>query len=202
MSAQAPAGQPEIAPGVPLHDVGGLARLRRFALESARHMRRRWYAYLPVLAIWALAYLRLFIDATPRVPVLFNWTPSLPYKVAVLRPARAPLRRGDFIVYAFAGEGVRAYPGLAGQPFFKIVRGLPGDMVSVTGRDIRINGESAGKAKTHAFDHRPLETIAPGVIPPDCYYVQGLSPDSFDSRYRESGLVRIEQVIGVVDPVF
>jgi conjugal transfer pilin signal peptidase TrbI len=40
------------------------------------------------------------------------------------------------------------------------------------------------------------------VIPPGSYYVQGSSPDSFDSRYRSSGLVRAEQVIGLVRPLF
>ena len=180
----------------------GSARLRHVGVDFLRHMRRRWYLYLPVFGIWALAYTRLFFDATPRVPVLFDWTPSLPYKVAVLHSGKTTLRRGDFIVFAFAGDGARSYPGLAGQPFFKIVRGLPGDRVSVDGREVRINGEPVGTAKTHAFDRRPLEPIASGVIPPDCYYVQGLSPDSFDSRYRESGLVRAQQVIGVVDPIF
>jgi conjugal transfer pilin signal peptidase TrbI len=32
--------------------------------------------------------------------------------------------------------------------------------------------------------------------------VQGTSPDSFDSRYRASGLVRAEQVLGTVVPLF
>lgn len=179
-----------------------MARLRKAAVSFLRHMRRRWYLYLLVFGIWALAYLRLFFDATPRVPVLFNWTPSLPYKVALLHPFQHTLRRGDFIVFSFAGDGARAYPGLAGQPFFKIVRGMPGDTVTVDGREVRINGEPVGVAKTHAFDRRPLEPIASGVIPPGLFYVQGLSPDSFDSRYRQSGLVRAEQVIGIVDPIF
>ena len=56
--------------------------------------------------------------------------------------------------------------------------------------------------KAHAYDHRPLAPIAPTIIPPGHYYVQGTSPDSFDSRYRDSGLVRAEQVIGVVVPLF
>lgn len=178
------------------------ARARGAALDFLRHMRQRWYLYLPIFAIWGLAYLRLFVDATPRVPVLFNWTPSLPYKVALLHNGTSALHRGDFIVFAFAGEGSHHYPGLAGQPFFKIVRGLPGDTISVAGREVRINGELVGVAKTHAFDRHPLDPIAPGVIPAGRYYVQGMSPDSFDSRYRESGLVRVEQVIGVVDPLF
>ena len=170
--------------------------------DFLRHMRRRWYLYLPVFAIWGFAYVRLFIDPTPRVPVLFNWTPSLPYRVALLHPGSSTPHRGDFVVFAFEGDGSRRYPGLARQPFFKIVRGLPGDTISVDGREVRINGEPVGIAKTHAFDRRPLEPIAAGVIPPGWFYVQGLSLDSFDSRYRQSGLVKTEQVIGVVDPLY
>jgi type IV secretory pathway protease TraF len=88
------------------------------------------------------------------------------------------------------------YPGLRGQPFFKIVRGLPGDAVTVPAGTCRSTASRSGSAKTQAYDRRPLAPIAPTVIPPGHYYVQGTSPDSFDSRYRSSGLVRAEQVIG------
>ena len=171
-------------------------------LDFLRHMRRRWYLYVPVFAVWAFAYARVFIDPTPHVPVLFNWTPSLPYSVALVQYGPHTLRRGDYIVFAFAGEAQAAYPGLHGQPFFKIVRGMPGDTVTVDGRSVAINGEIVGLAKTHAYDRRPLEPIGATVIPPGQYYVQGTSPDSFDSRYRASGLVRAEQVLGTVVPLF
>ncbi len=170
--------------------------------DFLRHARQRWYVYLPIIAIWGLAYVRLFIDATPRIPILFNWTPSLPYRVAWLQHGPHPVQRGDFIVFSFAGEAQHRYPGLRGQPFFKIVRGLPGDTVTVSGRQVTINGQDVGVAKTKAYDRQPLVPIAPTVIPPRYYYVQGTSPDSFDSRYQESGLVRAEQVIGVVVPLF
>lgn len=165
-------------------------------------MRRRWFLYLPVFAIWGFAYARLFIDPMPRMPVLFNWTPSLPYHVAVMQYGHPPLQRGDLIVFAFAGEAQMHYRGLRGQPFFKRVRGLPGDVVSVQDRVVLVNGDPVGVAKTHARDRHPLAPIAPMVIPPGHYYVQGTSPDSFDSRYHESGLVRDEQVLGVVVPIF
>lgn len=165
-------------------------------------MRGRWFLYVPVFAIWGFAFARVFIDPTPRVPVLFNWTPSLPYHVALMQYGHAPVQRGDFIVFAFAGEAQAHYRGLRGQPFFKRVRGLPGDVVSVQDRIVLVNAEPVGVAKTHAHDRHPLAPIAPMVIPPGHYYVQGTSPDSFDSRYRESGLVRAEQVLGVVVPIF
>ena len=175
--------------------------VKHFA-DFLRHVRRRWYLYLPILAIWGLAYARLFIDATPRLPVLFNWTPSLPYRIAWLVHGPHPLRRGVFIVFSFDGEAQARYPGLRGQPFSKIVRGLPGDPVTVAGRHVAINGEEVGVAKLQAYDHSPLDPITPTVIPPGHYYVQGTSPDSFDSRYQDSGLVRAEQVVGVVVPLY
>jgi conjugal transfer pilin signal peptidase TrbI len=177
-------------------------RLGKAAREFGTHVRQRWYLYLPVFAIWGFAYTRLFIDPTPRVPLLFNWTPSLPCRVALLQYGPNALKRGDYVVFAFDGEAQTRYPGLRGQPFFKIVRGLPGDRVSVEGRAVAINGEIVGQAKTHAHDRQPLEPIHPTLIPPGHYYVQGTSPDSFDSRYRSSGLVRADQVLGTVIPLF
>lgn len=199
--AASPASHAHIGSSEPVRP-GWRARLHRDLREFLHHMRRRWFLYVPVFAIWGFAYARVFIDPTPRVPVLFNWTPSLPYHVALMQHGHAPLQRGDLIVFAFAGEAQVHYRGLRGQPFFKRVRGLPGDAVSVRDRIVLINGEPVGLAKTHAHDRHPLAPIVPIVIPPGHYYVQGTSPDSFDSRYRESGLVRAEQVLGVVVPIF
>lgn len=171
--------------------------------DALRHARRHWFVYTLVFAIWGLAFMRVFVNPVPRVPLLFNWTGSVPYTVALVRYGqRQPLQRGDFIVYQFDGAAQRTYPGLRAQPFFKQVRGMPGDRVTVVGRQVFVNGVPVGVAKTHTFDRRPLAPIAETVIPPGCYYVQGTHPDSFDSRYRESGLVRADQVIGKVIPLF
>ncbi|HVR48463.1 MAG TPA: conjugative transfer signal peptidase TraF [Pseudorhodoferax sp.] len=184
-------------------DGRAIARAARPApMPLLRHMRLRWYLYLPVFAVWCLAYARLFVDPTPRLPLLFNWTPSLSYRAAWLQTRPAQLRRGDLVVYTFDGVAQAHYPGLRAQPFFKQVRGVPGDEVTVEGRLVRINGQPVGLARTHAQDRHPLVPIAPQVIPAGHYYVQGSSPDSFDSRYGDSGLVRIEQVLGVAIPLF
>ena len=74
-----------------------------------RHMRQRWYLYLPVFAIWGFAYVRLFADPTPRVPVLFNWTPSLPCHVAWLQYGTREPNRGDYVVFAFDGDACKAW---------------------------------------------------------------------------------------------
>lgn len=178
------------------------SRLIRYVDCWRWQLRRHWFLYLPLGLIWALAYTRVMIDPTPRLPLLFNWTPSLPYRVAWLRYGRVPLARGTLILYAFDGPAQAFAPGLRGQPILKIVRGVPGDRVSVQGRAVAINDEAVGVAKRFAHDRRPLAMVRPGVIPAGQYYVQGTSPDAFDSRYQASGLVRAEQVIGTVRPLW
>jgi conjugal transfer pilin signal peptidase TrbI len=167
-----------------------------------QHMRHRWYIYLFLLLIWSLAFVRVFINPTPYLPVLFNVTPSLPCMVALVQYGSTTYGVGDYVVFTFSGEAQQHYPGLKHQPFFKIIRGVAGDRITVRDRHVYVNDIDMGYAKTHSFDRLPLEPLVEMVIPPGHYYMQGTSPDSFDSRYRLSGLVRTEQIIGKVKPLF
>lgn len=181
--------------------------LRSWWREGARllavDVRRRWYLFAALAVIWALAAVRLFVHHMPVMPLMFNWTPSLPYRVVYVEHGSPVVQRGDLVVYRFAGQaGDTDYPGLKAQPFFKRVVGLPGDLVTVVDRDVFVNGAFVGRAKTHTFDRRPLDAIAPTVIPHGLVYVQGTSPDSFDSRYRASGLVAVRDISAKVHPLF
>ncbi len=82
-------------------------------------------------------------------------------------------------------------------PYLKIVRGAPGMEVHV-GEDgtVFLDGEPAGRAKTHGLDGRPLRAIAPGIIPLGHYYVHADHADSHDSRYGEIGLVPRGRILG------
>lgn len=166
-------------------------------------VRHRWYWFIALALIWALALVRLFVYQVPVLPIMFNWTPSIPYRMVYVDYGPHSLQRGDFIVYRFANPAAEQdYPGLKGQPFFKRVVGLPGDKVTVVDRNVFVNGLFVGYAKPYTFDHRPLEPLLPIVIPMGQLYVQGTSADSFDSRYRNSGLVDEHQVQAKVHPIF
>jgi len=165
---------------------------RRAADQRAllRHLRRRWYAYLPAALAWLLAQHYL----------LFNWTASLPYSVVWLHPPTTAFARGDLIVYRY--DGAELMHLKKGQRFFKRIVGLPGDQISVEGRRVLVNGTEVGIAKQYTLDGHRLEPLFPGLIPPGYFYVQGTHAMSFDSRYRESGLVHASQIIGKVDAIF
>jgi conjugal transfer pilin signal peptidase TrbI len=164
---------------------------RRAADQRAlwMHLGRRWYVYLPLALAWAVAQHYLH----------FNWTRSLPYSVVWLEPTPT-LARGDLIVYRF--EGAELMQLKKGQRFFKRIVGVGGDRVSVEDRRVLINGTDVGIAKQYTLDGQRLEPLAPGVIPAGSFYVQGTHEMSFDSRYRESGLVQASQIIGKAHVIF
>ena len=82
-------------------------------------------------------------------------------------------------------------------PYLKTVRGVPGMRVTIgEDRTVFLDGEPVGRAKSHALDGRPLEAIAPGVIPSGHYYLSSDHVDSHDSRYAEIGLVAAERILG------
>ena len=90
----------------------------------------------------------------------------------------------------------RDYPGLKRQPFFKRIVGVAGDVVTVDGRDVFINGLHVGRAKTHTFDRRPLDPIAPTVIPPGHVLRAGHAAPTASTRAIAQRPGRAEQMSG------
>ncbi|MDY7574444.1 S26 family signal peptidase [Actimicrobium sp. CCI2.3] len=162
--------------------------LRRLdqSIALALQVRRCWPLWLAgVIAYgWALDHVRV------------NVSHSLPFRVVYLEHAPEDLRRGDLVVFRYVGGDEECDIALQGAPFFKRIRGVAGDRISVDGRSVRINGEPVGLAKPRSWDDLPLNVIRPGVIPVARYYMQGDGPDSFDSRYARSGLVGVDQIAG------
>ena len=80
--------------------------------------------------------------------------------------------------------------------FFKYVSGVAGDVVERDGLSFSVAGHFVGVAKTQTSKGEPLEATPAGVIPPNHYFMSGTHPDSYDSRYKEIGLVPKENIIG------
>ena len=125
-------------------------------------------------------------------------THSLPDTAYLIFKQEKDLRRGDYVAFRWHGGG----PYLAGVKFTKIVRGVPGDVVSIQGQDVFINGQYVSTAKHRATTGQPLQIGFSGVIPPGHYYVHGTDKDSLDSRYALTGWIKAEAVVGKARPLF
>ncbi len=155
-----------------------------FGLKTAASRRRR----IGLGVMIALA--ALWLAAASRVHVNASWSDGA-WGYAALPLFGAELRLGERVLFE-PPDAVNSR-----VPYLKTVRGLPGMTVTVgPGRTVFIDGEPVGRAKTHALDGRPLEAIAPGVIPPGHYFLHAGHPDSHDSRYAEIGLVPRSRILG------
>ena len=155
-----------------------------FSLRNGNARRRR----IGLAVMVALA--ALWLAAASRVHVNASWSDEA-WGYAAFPLFGSDPAIGDRVLFdppAITGSKV---------PYLKTVRGLPGMAVAV-GADgtVSLDGIPTGKAKMHALDGRPLEAIAPGVIPPGHYFLLGRHRDSHDSRYAEIGLVPRHRILG------
>ena len=128
--------------------------------------------------------------------ILINQTQSLPNWVFIVDKGIPP-RRGDMV--AFTPGPNPYYP--EDLAFVKIVRGAPGDVVSIEGVEIAVNGERLGAIKSLTGATPNVSAMDPGIIPDGAYFVWSPSPDSFDSRYKEIGYVEELRIIGRARPL-
>ena len=170
----------------------GFAR-RRLAecRELARFLRRNWIATAVVVLLYAAAKHWLWI----------NISPSLPYHLVWLERGAVP-QRGELMLYRFSGEVLAGADALKALPLFKRTVGLPGDVIRVEDRVVSVGEVRIGYARERSRSGLSLDPIAPGVIPAGYLFAQADAPDSFDSRYAQSGLVPIGSVLGVAHPIF
>ena len=160
-----------------------------FCERLKEHFRKRYLAYA-LLAAAAVMFQHCF-----RLGL--NATASLPHTIYLIHKGEA-IHRGDFIAFRWHGGG--PYP--AGVVFIKIAAGVPGDVVSRIDRTYFINGICVGIAKSRARDGQPLALMETGVLKPDEYYVQAPHPDSLDSRYRLTGWISKDRIIGRAYAIF
>ena len=129
--------------------------------------------------------------------IAFNLTESLPGTLFLIQKGTLP-DRGDLV--AFRWQANWPYP--QGSLFVKRLIGVPGSVVSASGRDFFVDEQPVGLAKERASTGETLEIGSVGTIPEAYYYVAGEHPDSLDSRYRLTGWVARQQIVGTAHRIF
>jgi signal peptidase I len=128
---------------------------------------------------------------------LVKYDSSIPGHLFWLIKDNRPLQRGDIISFRFSGS--KYFP--QGAQFLKIIACLPGDDLQEKERCFYCNGKFIGCAKRYDRKGNPVSFfIFKGKVPDGKYFVVGIHPDSYDSRYW--GFVDKEQIIGRVKKIF
>lgn len=164
-------------------------RLSAFWQERKPLVKRRLPAYVITgLAIYTFTrfYACAYVDS-PSIPGTMVW-------ITLEQPKIESLHRGELVFIKYAGRQFESHR--PGDNWVKYVRGLPGDRVDVNGRDVFVNGELIGKAKTVTRRGTPLVLTTPGVVPPGHIFIAGVDPNSFDSRYAAVSLQPVEAIHG------
>ncbi len=123
--------------------------------------------------------------------VVHNKSESLPNHWFVISKGQIPHKNQ---IFAFKAKDNPAYK--AGEIFIKIAGGVSGDEVKITERNFFINDQFIGTAKTESLKGLPLEMSDAGIIPEHSFFAYTTHKDSYDSRYKEIGLINEQDIIG------
>jgi conjugal transfer pilin signal peptidase TrbI len=133
--------------------------------------------------------------------LMINVSPSLPYWALWTTRGAVP-QRGDIILFVPPPSPLlEAHFGNEPKPFGKVVRGVPGDVVSRKDRAFFVNGRQVATAKTVSRRGEPLALGPTGTVPKGCYFVTTPHKDSFDSRYAAIGWVCKSRILGIGRPI-
>jgi len=123
--------------------------------------------------------------------VIHNQSESLPSHWFVISKGQIPQKDQ---IFAFKAKNNPAYK--AGEIFIKIAGGVGGNEVKVKERDFYINDQFIGTAKTESLKGLPLKMSDLGIIPEHFFFAYTTHKDSYDSRYKEIGLINEKDIIG------
>lgn len=151
---------------------------------------------------WALYSLGVILGAIllNYYRIVINFTHSLPEHLFLVKVNDKQLNVNDFVV---------AYSkGLPNMPdnvqLIKLVAGVPGSSVKRNGAGLYIDNKFCcyvNEQKTTWGIVHPI-TDKSLAIPNGCYFVRGTSDKSFDSRYKEFGLICKNQILGKAFSLF
>jgi conjugal transfer pilin signal peptidase TrbI len=129
-----------------------------------------------------------------KYEIVRNYSESLPYHFVVVKKGEVPNKKDQIFVFY-----VRDNPLLKVSKikFIKLAGGLPGDTIDVRKKEIFINRNSIGLIKPYSKKGDSLNAVASGKIPQGKFFAYTPHKDSFDSRYKEIGLINEKDIIGV-----
>ncbi|NQY42982.1 MAG: S26 family signal peptidase [Legionellales bacterium] len=118
-----------------------------------------------------------------------NVSNSLPQWFFIISKEKNNFKEGDLIAYPRVIQGID-------KTLIKVIAGKPLDLISIKDKGVYINNKLIGYILPQRSNGKKLHPIEGGVIPKNKYFAWTPHPKSFDSRYKEMGLVDYDEIIG------
>lgn len=134
---------------------------------------------------WWILYIFLFAILLTQVKLIYITSESVPYSCCLQLYNIEP-EIGDLCVLDFHSPNSNKITTIV-----KYLAGKAGDKISVNDKRIFINDKFIGEAK--AKNLTPIDEM---TIPKGFVFVVGTHEDSFDSRYKEFGLIEERDLHG------
>ena len=134
---------------------------------------------------WWILYIFLFAILLTQVKLIYITSESVPYSCC-LQLYNVEPEIGDLCVLDFHSPDSDKVTTLV-----KYVAGKAGDQIHVRDRKVFVNGRFVGEAKANNLT--PIDDM---TIPNGFVFVMGTHENSFDSRYKEFGLIKEKDLHG------
>jgi len=144
-------------------------------------------ALIVVIAVIAVSVL------ATKYKVVMNHDGSLPINGVLVKVGQIPTKNDEIFVF-----DVRNNPHFksAEIQFIKHVGGFAGNQIKVREREVYVADRPIGFAKTHSRKGVPLTITEEQVIPEHKFFAYTPHEYSFDSRYKDIGLVDEKDIVG------
>lgn len=147
----------------------------------------------------AIAFL---LTITHRYQLALNMTESLPQTLFLIDKEDHALARNDYFAFRWTQGG----PIPNGIIVVKQIKGVTGDVIGQRIIDknayITINDEPVAKLKARARNGDVLVPIRPTQLTRGEFFAYAPHPDSLDSRYALTGVIKASQIVGRAYPLF
>lgn len=140
------------------------------------------------LNLSVLMIIGIVVLSTTKIAV--NQMQSLPFSYFIIFPWMTP-KIGDYAVI----EGHQTKFSKNAH-FVKQIAAVEGDFIVIENNTLFINAQAVATLKNDTKTKEPLTPIYSMVIPRGYVFVLAPHERSFDSRYKEFGLVRVQNIQG------
>jgi signal peptidase I len=130
--------------------------------------------------------------------IIFNCTNSLPERLFFVKVNDKDLKVNDFVV-AYS----KNLPNMQDNvQLIKHVAGVAGSSIKRYGTSLYVDDKFWCTVNEQRVKWGVIHPVDKLIVPKDCYFVLGTSSNSFDSRYKEFGLLCKNQILGKAYALF